>query len=224
MGFDRSNPLRNIKVLWKLFISRIRAKKIIKEFAPQVAVGVGGYASGPILNIAANGYAAFESATMSAGLENSVHAVNVKGVTLANSGKIYAEAPVSFLGAKGADSSSPETSFYLLYTLVDRSGYEMDFDPLQNANLTFTSFDPLLIQSLVPAGSKFIDGVEYGAVQVVPGLQLKKGGSATIRISSNKTGNGTDYELKVAGDQILKEFNILSEAVAVRVFMAFLLR
>ncbi|MBQ4038928.1 MAG: undecaprenyldiphospho-muramoylpentapeptide beta-N-acetylglucosaminyltransferase [Bacteroidaceae bacterium] len=53
MGFDRSNPLRNIKVLWKLFISRIRAKKIIKEFAPQVAVGVGGYASGPILNIAA---------------------------------------------------------------------------------------------------------------------------------------------------------------------------
>ena len=53
MGFDRSNPLRNIKVLWKLFISRRRAKKIIKEFAPQVAVGVGGYASGPTLNIAA---------------------------------------------------------------------------------------------------------------------------------------------------------------------------
>ena len=31
MGFDRSNPLRNIKVLWKLFISRRRAKKIIKD-------------------------------------------------------------------------------------------------------------------------------------------------------------------------------------------------
>ena len=53
MGFDRSNPLRNIKVLWKLFISRLKARKVIKDFAPQVAVGVGGYASGPTLNIAA---------------------------------------------------------------------------------------------------------------------------------------------------------------------------
>ena len=53
MGFDRSNPLRNIKVLWKLFISRLKARKVIKNFAPQVAVGVGGYASGPTLNIAA---------------------------------------------------------------------------------------------------------------------------------------------------------------------------
>ena len=53
MGFDRSNPLRNIKVLWKLFVSRLKARKVIKDFAPQVAVGVGGYASGPTLNIAA---------------------------------------------------------------------------------------------------------------------------------------------------------------------------
>ena len=53
MGFDRSNPLRNIKVLWKLFVSRLKARKVIKDFAPQVAVGVGGYASGPTHNIAA---------------------------------------------------------------------------------------------------------------------------------------------------------------------------
>ena len=53
MGFDRSNLLRNIKVLWHLFKSQRMAKKIIKEFAPQVAVGVGGYASGPTLRMAA---------------------------------------------------------------------------------------------------------------------------------------------------------------------------
>ena len=53
MGFDRKNLLRNIKVLWHLFKSQRMAKKIIKDFAPQVAVGVGGYASGPTLRMAA---------------------------------------------------------------------------------------------------------------------------------------------------------------------------
>ena len=53
-GFDRKNLLKNIKVLWKIFKSQRMAKKIIKEFAPQAAVGVGGYASGPTLKMAAS--------------------------------------------------------------------------------------------------------------------------------------------------------------------------
>lgn len=52
-GFDRKHLLRNISVLWKLFKSRRMARKIIKDFKPQVVVGVGGYASGPTLNMAA---------------------------------------------------------------------------------------------------------------------------------------------------------------------------
>ena len=53
-GFDRKNMLNNIKVLWKIFKSQRMAKKIIKEFAPHAAVGVGGYASGPTLKMAAS--------------------------------------------------------------------------------------------------------------------------------------------------------------------------
>ena len=53
-GFDRKNLLKNIKVLWKIFKSQRMAKKIIKKFAPQAAVGVGGYASGPTLKMAAS--------------------------------------------------------------------------------------------------------------------------------------------------------------------------
>ena len=52
-GFDRKNLLKNVKVLYKIWKSQRMAKKIIKEFRPQVAVGVGGYASGPTLNMAA---------------------------------------------------------------------------------------------------------------------------------------------------------------------------
>ena len=52
-GFNRKNLLKNVKVLYRIWQSQRIAKKIIKEFRPQVAVGVGGYASGPTLNVAA---------------------------------------------------------------------------------------------------------------------------------------------------------------------------
>ena len=51
-GFDRKNLLKNIPVLIKLFKSQRLAKKIVKDFRPHAAVGVGGYASGPTLKVA----------------------------------------------------------------------------------------------------------------------------------------------------------------------------
>lgn len=53
-GFDRKHLWKNIKVLWLILKSQRMAKKVIKDFAPQVAVGVGGYASGPTLKMAAS--------------------------------------------------------------------------------------------------------------------------------------------------------------------------
>ncbi|MBO5795353.1 MAG: undecaprenyldiphospho-muramoylpentapeptide beta-N-acetylglucosaminyltransferase [Bacteroides sp.] len=52
-GFDRKRLWRNVGVLIKLVRSQWKARKIIKKFKPQVAVGVGGYASGPTLKMAA---------------------------------------------------------------------------------------------------------------------------------------------------------------------------
>ena len=51
-GFDRKNLLKNIPVLIKLFKSQRLARKIVKDFRPHAAVGVGGYASGPTLKVA----------------------------------------------------------------------------------------------------------------------------------------------------------------------------
>jgi UDP-N-acetylglucosamine--N-acetylmuramyl-(pentapeptide) pyrophosphoryl-undecaprenol N-acetylglucosamine transferase len=48
-GIYRSLTLKNFTVLPKLIKSLFRAKKILKEFKPDVVVGVGGYASGPVL-------------------------------------------------------------------------------------------------------------------------------------------------------------------------------
>lgn len=51
-GFNRKNLLKNVSVLFKIMKSRRMARKILRDFKPQVAVGVGGYASGPTLNVA----------------------------------------------------------------------------------------------------------------------------------------------------------------------------
>ncbi|WP_297930034.1 undecaprenyldiphospho-muramoylpentapeptide beta-N-acetylglucosaminyltransferase [uncultured Coprobacter sp.] len=52
-GFDRKHLLKNIKVLFRLFKSVRLADKTVKSFSPDIAVGVGGYASGPTLWAAA---------------------------------------------------------------------------------------------------------------------------------------------------------------------------
>ena len=51
-GFDRRHLWKNFAVLVKLARSQWKARSIIKQFRPQVAVGVGGYASGPTLKTA----------------------------------------------------------------------------------------------------------------------------------------------------------------------------
>ncbi|MBB4807343.1 UDP-N-acetylglucosamine--N-acetylmuramyl-(pentapeptide) pyrophosphoryl-undecaprenol N-acetylglucosamine transferase [Chryseobacterium defluvii] len=48
-GIDRGNLLSNLSLPFKIFKSLSRSKKIIKEFAPDFAVGTGGFASGPAL-------------------------------------------------------------------------------------------------------------------------------------------------------------------------------
>jgi UDP-N-acetylglucosamine--N-acetylmuramyl-(pentapeptide) pyrophosphoryl-undecaprenol N-acetylglucosamine transferase len=52
-GFQRRLTLQNLTFFWKLLASMIRSRRIVRSFNPDVAVGVGGYASGPILKAAA---------------------------------------------------------------------------------------------------------------------------------------------------------------------------
>ncbi|MBD5237646.1 MAG: undecaprenyldiphospho-muramoylpentapeptide beta-N-acetylglucosaminyltransferase [Bacteroidales bacterium] len=51
-GFNRKNLFKNIPVLMKLWKSISKARKIVKDFRPDIAIGVGGYASGPTLKAA----------------------------------------------------------------------------------------------------------------------------------------------------------------------------
>jgi len=52
-GLQRKMGLRNFVVAYRLVVSLIKAKGILNSFRPDVVVGVGGYASGPLLRMAA---------------------------------------------------------------------------------------------------------------------------------------------------------------------------
>lgn len=52
-GFDRKHLFRNIPILWNLLKSMRKVRRVIKDFRPDVAIGVGGYASGAAMKVAA---------------------------------------------------------------------------------------------------------------------------------------------------------------------------
>ncbi|MEM6699776.1 MAG: undecaprenyldiphospho-muramoylpentapeptide beta-N-acetylglucosaminyltransferase [Bacteroidota bacterium] len=51
-GFTRGEYLRNLSLPFKVVGSLVKARSIIRKFRPDIAIGVGGYASGPLLYMA----------------------------------------------------------------------------------------------------------------------------------------------------------------------------
>ena len=87
-GFDRKNPFKNFKVLLMLRKSMKKAKKIIKDFKPDVAIGVGGFASGPVLKAAqkAGIPTLIQEQNSYAGVTNKLLAAKAKAICVAYDG------------------------------------------------------------------------------------------------------------------------------------------
>lgn len=51
-GLDRRRLWRNFRVLWLAWKATRRCRALVRDFRPDVAIGVGGYASGPLLKAA----------------------------------------------------------------------------------------------------------------------------------------------------------------------------
>ncbi len=89
-GFHRSfapkEIIHNIKTVHYSFSSRRAAKKIIREFNPDICIGTGGYVSGPVILAACNlGYpAVIHEQNAYPGVTNKMLAGNVSRVMLAN--------------------------------------------------------------------------------------------------------------------------------------------
>ncbi len=48
-GFERKLSLKNIRAAWLALVSPVKARKIIKEFKPDIVVGTGGYVCWPVI-------------------------------------------------------------------------------------------------------------------------------------------------------------------------------
>lgn len=84
-GFQRSFSVKNVSFFIKLWKSMRKAAKIINDFKPDLAIGVGGYASGPILKAAASKGIpiAIQEQNSYAGLTNKLLAKKAKKIFVA---------------------------------------------------------------------------------------------------------------------------------------------
>ncbi len=87
-GLNRSNLFKNFTVIFKLLKSLGKARKIIRDFNPDVVVGVGGYASGPVLRLSAkNGIPTLiQEQNSYAGVTNKLLAKNASVICVAYDG------------------------------------------------------------------------------------------------------------------------------------------
>lgn len=101
-GFHRKLTLRNLAFPFKLFQSMWKARRVVKKFNPDVAVGVGGYASGPTLQMAAaNGIPTLVQEQNSyAGVTNKILGRKVDKVCVAYDGmeKFFPAEKITFTG------------------------------------------------------------------------------------------------------------------------------
>lgn len=87
-GFDRKRIWRNFKVLAKLWRSMRKARKVLADFSPDMAIGVGGYASGPMLKAAqkAGIPTVLQEQNSYAGVTNKLLAAKAKAICVAYEG------------------------------------------------------------------------------------------------------------------------------------------
>lgn len=87
-GFDRKRLWRNFQVLAKLWRSMRKARKLLSDFHPDVAIGVGGYASGPMLKAAQHAGipTVLQEQNSYAGVTNKLLAAKAKAICVAYEG------------------------------------------------------------------------------------------------------------------------------------------
>lgn len=85
MGFPRKLSLKSLAFFFKLFKSMRLARKIIDDFKPDIAIGVGGFASGPVLRAAiAKGVpTVIQEQNSYAGVTNKLLSAKVKKICVA---------------------------------------------------------------------------------------------------------------------------------------------
>ena len=111
---------------------------------------------------------------------------------------------------KGLPSGFKDDTYYMLYTVKDQNGNPFDVvEPIKNNQVTIIADNMLLISKFGPEEKQLsINGKEYNAVIVQPGINVDKGGEVNITAIANNTGNKVVINTVIGANQILTTFNM----------------
>ena len=139
VGFQRKFTFKNFLLPFKIIQSLIKAKNILKEFKPQVVIGVGGYASGPTLKAAQslNIPTLVQEQNSFPGKTNKLLAHKVKTICTAY---------------EGLDKYFPKEKIVLTGNPV-RSSVVADLEQKKNDGYTYYNLDPSKKTILIIGGS-----------------------------------------------------------------------
>ncbi len=162
MGLPRKASLKMFRFVWMLFQSMQKARKVIREFRPDVAVGVGGFASGPVLKAAvrAGVPAILQEQNSYAGVTNKLLSAKVKKICVA-----YPHMERYFPEEKIVLTGNPVRKNLL--DQVKKSGALKEFDLAPDKPVILIVGGSLGARSLNESVMANLDRIKKGGVQVV---------------------------------------------------------
>lgn len=144
-GLDRKHLLKNIKVLWMYKKAKEKVKTYIKNFNPDIIVGVGGYITAPVIEIGAK-----------LNYKTVIHEQNsIPGVSNKKLSKVVNKVLVSL-----PDSASYFPEDKVVYTGNPRSEEIVSIKPANISELGFSRTKKLVIIVMGSLGSATINKVE----------------------------------------------------------------
>lgn len=162
-GFDRKRLWKNFGVLWKLWKSMRTAKKVLRDFAPDYAVGVGGYASGPMLKAAqkAGIPTLLQEQNSYAGVTNKLLAAKARHICVA-----YPEMQRFFPADKIVMTGNPvRATLFNLDLTPEEAKARLGFDP--EKPLVLVTGGSLGARSINVAVSKAVDAILASGASVL---------------------------------------------------------
>ena len=146
------------------------------------------------------------SATLTVGAKQALNTVEVKGFVKKGTSEILSSLPAGF----------KSQAYYLVYSVLDQNGNKMDAKKYMgseantDAEVTFISDNILVLKEITKDNETILtlDGEEYCAAFLVPGIDVNKGGEVNITAIANKTGNKSNINVVVGNSQILKSFTM----------------
>lgn len=143
---------------------------------------------------------------LTVGQPRALDQIEVEGFVQKGTNKVVEELPAGF----------KDDTYHMVFEAKDQNGNYYPVNSIQETDITFVSDNPLLIREIKHDGIApnvkvvVIDGIEYGAVLVQPGINVDRGGEVNIMAIAARTGKQTTKNIVVGENVILKQFDMLS--------------